>query len=79
MKGDYTLDPIMVTRVGPLVDLEGDGVGIYTALKIYSYGSLTSQLRAQSSSPLTAHLSHPINNSAPPPHQITAMLYRASP
>lgn len=79
MKGDYTLDPIMVTRVGPLVDLEGDGVGIYAALKIYSYGSLTSQLRAQSSSPLTAHLSHPINNSAPLPHQITAMLYRASP
>lgn len=56
MKSNYTLDPIQVTSVGSLVNLEGDGVGIYAALKIYSYGSLTSQLCAQSSSLLTGHL-----------------------
>ena len=77
MKSDYTLDTIKVTSVGPLVNLEGEGVGIYAASKIYSYGSVTSQLRAQSSSPLTE--SHPIDNSAPPPHRTTALLHRVSP
>lgn len=79
MKSDYTLDTIKVTSVGPLVNLEGEGVGIYAALKMYSYASVTSQLRAQFSSLLTGHLSHPIDNPAPPPHRTTALLYRGSP
>ena len=39
MKSDCTLDPIQVTSVGSLVNLEGDGVGIYAALKIYLWKS----------------------------------------
>ena len=46
MKSDYTLDPIQVTSVGSLVNLEGDGVGIYAALKIYLWKSDISVMRS---------------------------------